>query len=997
MSTPILATKLYIPPPRPHLVNRTRLLDRLNAGLYGKLTLIAAPAGFGKTTLVSSWIADLRLTIDDSRGDTATKEAIVNRQSKIVNLVAWLSLDEGDNDPKRFLAYLITALQQGLAGFGESLLGALHSSQPSRDPAARATLLTALLNELTTHTGTPTPSVEQRILLVLDDYHVITSQEIDQALTFLLDYLPPHVHLVITTREDPNLPLARLRARGQLTDVRAGDLRFTEAEAADFLNGVMGLTLSTAEVAALESRTEGWIAGLQLAALSMRGHKDVAGFIKAFAGDNHYIVDYLVEEVLQHQPEEVRTFLLQTAILDRLSGPLCAAVVGNLVTGEGSLEARDQHLHDDSQAADSPQSSVFHLPSPVSRLKAQTILESLEQANLFLVPLDDKRQWYRYHHLFADVLYAHLVEEQPDQLPTLHRRASAWYAQNDRPADAIRHALAAQDFAQAADLIESVWRVMDINLESATWLTWVKALPDELVRSRPVLSLGYAWALLNGGELEASAARLHDAERWLDTSAEMGDATMIVTDEKAFQSLAASVAAAYAFLAQAQGDTAGSITYARRALDLLPQEDHSGRAVPAAILGLAYWANGELEAAHQALTEAMTHFQMTGNTVAAISPTYGLADIRITQGRLRDAVRIYEQSLQFTRVHTDGADVLPTGLGAPVPRGTADLYLGLSELSHEQGDQEAATRHLQQSEALGEQAALPDWPHRLRIVQARMKASQGDLDEALNLLNAAERLYYRTPVPNVRPIAAWKARVWVKQGRLGEALAWVQEREQSVDDDLSYLREFEHITLARVLLAQQQSKREPGALQAALDLLTRLLTAAEAGGRMGSALEILVLQALAHAAQDNIAQALVPLARALTLAEPEGYVRLFVDEGPPMAVLLQAAAQQGIAPHYVQQLRTALAPTAGDTPVTPPVRVVQAAAAAAPPSLLEPLSDRELEVLRLLNTDLKGPEIARELVVSLNTMRTHTKNIYSKLGVNSRRAAVRRAKELELI
>ncbi|MEZ4730778.1 MAG: LuxR C-terminal-related transcriptional regulator [Caldilineaceae bacterium] len=448
---------------------------------------------------------------------------------------------------------------------------------------------------------------------------------------------------------------------------------------------------------------------------------------------------------------------------------------------------------------------------------------------------------------------------------------------------------------------------------------------------------------------------------------------------------------------QAQGDTPSSVTYARRALDLFPEEDHSGRAVPAAILGLATWANGDLEAAHQALTAVMTGFQMTGNLVAAISPTYGLADIRITQGRLRDAIRTYEHSLQLALAHTGWTGSLTIAQGTPVLRGTGDLYLGLGELSHERGDQEAATQYLQQSEELGEQAALPDWPHRLRIVQARIKASHDDLDGALDLLDEAERLYYRTPVPDVRPIAAWKARVWVKQGRLAAALGWARARGLSVADDLSYLHEFEHITLARVLMAQYQSKQKASLLQETLHVLARLLQAAEAGGRLGSALEILVLQALAHATQGDRLQASAALERALMLAAPEGYVRLFVDEGSPMAALLQAAAQQGIAPHYVQQLQAHFAPSAVSTPATSPVRTPQPPAPAAQPSLIEPLSDRELDVLRLLGTDLKGPDIARELMVSLNTMRTHTKNIYSKLGVNSRRAAVRRAQELELI
>ena len=429
MSTPILATKLYIPPPRPKVVLRPRLIERLNEGLDRKLTLISAPAGFGKTTLVSEWVAGSERP------------------------AAWLSLDEGDNDPTRFLTYLVAALQTIAPDIGEGVLSVLQSPQP---PPTES-ILTALLNEIT--------AVPDDFVLVLDDYHVIDARPVDAALTFLLEHLPPQMHLVITTREDPQLPLARLRARGQLTELRAADLRFTPSEAAAFLNEVMGLNLSAEDIAALETRTEGWIAGLQLAALSMRGREDVPGFIRAFAGDNRYIVDYLVEEVLQRQPERVRSFLLQTSILDRLSGPLCDAVTGQ---EEGNA-----------------------------------LLEALERGNFFVVPLDDRRHWYRYHHLFADVLHAHLMAEQPDQVPTLHRRASEWYEQHGSAADAIRHALAAEDFERAADLVELAVPAMRRSRQEATLLGWLKALPDELIQCRPVLSVAYAGTLLQAASSRA--------------------------------------------------------------------------------------------------------------------------------------------------------------------------------------------------------------------------------------------------------------------------------------------------------------------------------------------------------------------------------------------------------------------------------------------------------------------------------------------------------------
>jgi LuxR family maltose regulon positive regulatory protein len=903
MPVTLLRTKLYVPPVRPNLVSRPQLIDRLNQGLQlgHKLTLISAPAGFGKSTLTSAWVAGCDRPF------------------------AWLSLDESDGDLNRFLTYFVAALQTVAPALETRTMEMLESAQP----APAESILTTLLNEIA--------AIPQEFALVLDDYHVVDTPPVDQALTFMLEHQPPQMHLVITTREDPNLPLARLRVRGQLTELRVADLRFTPAEASQFFNLVMGLDLSAEEIAALETRTEGWIAGLQLAALSMRGREDVQGFIQAFAGDNRYVVDYLVEEVLHSQPEHVRRFLLQTSILDSLSGPLCTAVTGQ-EDGRG-------------------------------------MLEKLERGNLFIIPLDDKRHWFRYHHLFADVLYTHMMEDQPNQAPSLHQRASRWYEQNDMLADAARHALAAEDFERAAGFIELVWRAMERSLQSATWLRWVKALPDELIRTRPVLSVGYAWALLDAGELDAAEARLNDAEQWLDTTgsgSERPAAQMVVVDENEFRTLPGTIASARTYGAQARGDLDNTVRYARQALDLLPEDAHLRRAVPGALLGLAYWANGELEAAYQALSDSMTAFQKAGNILLGITGTFGLAEIRAAQGRLRDALTLYEHTLQ-----------LVTAKGEPAIRGTADLHLGLSELYREQGNLDAADKHLLQSEALGKRASQAVYEYHLCLAQARRKETEEDLDGALMLLDQAERLFQQIHIPDLRPAAVLKVRVLLAQGKLNEVAAWAHKRELSVDDDLSYLREFEHINLARLLIAQYRNDGDEGAIQQAVGLLARLLQAAETGGRMGSAIEILAQQALAYHAQGEVPAALASLERALTLAEPEGYVRLFVDEGEPMAELLQAAAKQGIAGNYVGRLLAAFEGAAGSTTAAQP--------------LPDPLSERELDVLKLLATELSGPEIASELMISLNTMRTHTKNIYSKLGVNSRRTAVRRAEELDLL
>src|SRR6266498_1213324 len=878
MAAPVLATKLYIPPPPPKVVVRTRLIERLNEGLSagGKLTLISAPAGFGKTTLVSEWITGS------------------DRQ------VAWLSLDEGDGEPVRFLTYLIAALQTVAPNIGEGIMGALQSSQP---PPIEL-LLTALLNNIN--------SIPGDFVLVLDDYHVIDATQVDEALTFLVEHLPPQMHLVITTREDPALPVPRLRARRQLIEFRAADLRFTPSEAAEFLNQVMDLNLSLEEVAVLETHTEGWIAGLQLAALSMRGRQDIPGFIQAFAGDNRYIVDYLVEEVLQRQPQPVRNFLLQTAILDRLSGPLCDAVIGNHPEGTG-------------QEASSAR------------------LESLQRGNFFLIPLDDKRHWYRYHHLFADVLRMYLMTEQPDQVPALHRRASEWYEQNGSATDAIHHALAAKDFDRAADLIERAVPAMRQSRQEATMLGWLQTLPDELFHRRPVLSVYYAGALLLNGKLEGVESRLRDAERWLDTNTnrserlEASSVEMVVVDENEFRRLPGWIAIYRAASALALGDVPETMKYARLALELVQEEDYVGRGAAAGLLGLAYWTSGDLEAAHRTYADGMANVQKAGYLSDAIGSAIALADIRIAQGRLHEAMSTYERGLQ-----------LSTEQGAHVLRGTADMYVGMSELHRERDDLHAATQHLLRSQELGEHTGLPQNRYRWRVAMARIREAEGDLGGALDLLNEAERLYMSDFFPNVRPVPALRARVWVAQGELGEALGWVREKGLSVADDLSYLREFEHITLARVLLARYRSERTAGAIHDATRLLERLLQAAEEGKRTGSVIEILVLQALAHQTRGDIPAALASLQRALTLSEPEGYVRIFVDEGLPMASLLRAVAKQGIASRYVRRLLAAVNKTKDSTP--------------AKQGLIEPLSERELDVLRLLGTDEIGRASCRERV-----------------------------------
>jgi LuxR family maltose regulon positive regulatory protein len=907
VATPLLETKLYVPKLRRSLVVRPRLIERLSRGAESKLTLISAPAGFGKTTVVAEWLAAV-----PAGGPSA----------------AWLSLDSGDNEPASFWTYVIAALQTVAPGVGAAALSLLQAPRP---PPIE-TLLAPLLNELSAGSND--------IVLVLDDYHVVDGPDVQVGMAFLLEHLPPKLHVVIASRADPALTLARLRARGELAEIRAADLRFTPDEAAAYLNEVMGLDLGASDVAALEARTEGWVAALQLAALSMQGRGDIAGFIASFAGDDRYIVDYLAEEVLQRQPEHVRSFLLQTSILDRLSGPLCDAVT--------------------------------------RQAGGKAMLEALDRGNLFLVPLDDRRRWYRYHHLFADVLRARLLDHQAGAVPDLHRRASEWYEQNGERSEAIRHAMAAEDFERAADLIELAIPAMRQARQEATARRWLEALPDELIRVRPVLSVGYAGALLVSGQLEGVEARLREAERWLETTAdaregpEAPSSAMVVVDEEEFRRLPGAIAIYRAAQALALGDVAGTVTHARRALDLVADDDHLGRGAAAGFLGLTYWTSGELEAAHRSWADAMASLKTAGHVSDAIGCAIALADIEIAQGRLREAMSTYERGLQ-----------LATEPGAPVLRGAADMHVGISELFRERNDLEAASEHLLTSRELGDENGLPQNPYRSRVAAARIRRAEGDLDGALELLIEAERLYVGDFSPNVRPIAALQARVWIAQGRLSEARGWAREHGLSAADDLTYVQEFEHITLAAVLVAQGIHDGADHTIVEAADLTERLLGAAEDGGRHGTAIEILVVQALARHARGDLAGAIASLDRAVALAEPEGYVRVFIDEGPRMAALLKLAAKQPNAPSYVRRLLAALATAEG-------------AAAVAQP-LIEPLSERELEVLRLLQTDLGGPDIARELVVSLSTVRTHTQNIYAKLGVNSRRAAIRRAAELDLL
>jgi LuxR family maltose regulon positive regulatory protein len=891
---PLLATKTRPPRPRAGLVARPRLLDALEQGAAPKLILVAAPAGFGKTTLLADWLA---ASTPSGTG------------------VAWVQLDPNDNDPVRFWSYVVAAIRTVAAEVGTGSMPMFESPDVPTDAA-----VATLLNEL--------DALDQDLVLVLDDYHVVEAREIQNAMTFFLEHLPAQVRLVVASRADPPWPLATLRARGELREIRAADLRFTADEAAAYLNETMGLALTAADVNTIEGRTEGWIAALQLAALSMQASPDVSAFIADFAGDDRYIVDYLVGEVLLRQSEHDRGFLLHTSILGRLTAPLC-----DVVTGRGC---------------------------------AQETLERLDRTNLFLVPLDDRRAWYRYHHLFAEMLRARLHDEQPEHVAELHRRASGWYEEHDDVPEAITHALAARDFDRAADLIERVATATRLARQETTLRSWLEALPPELFVDRPVLGMALVGARMATGDVTDVEPLLVDVERWLDDPGDDPAAGPIVVDRAEYRRLPAQAAIQRAGLALIAGDLDVTVAHAQRAISLLDPSDRFGHGAATALQGLARWSTGDLAAARQHYESALDDFVAAGHLPDVLGVALGLADIETAQGALGDATRTLERGLDLARPH-------------PALRGTADMHVALSEIRIEQGDLDAADDHLRASRALGEHAGLPQHPYRWRAATARLLQARGDLKGALELLDAAEAVENTDFSPAVRPIAARKVRLRIAMGDVDAALAWARARELGVEDPAEYVREYEHVTYAQALLA---SGIEAYATDAVV-LLERLLAAADAGGRRGTEIELLILLALAHDARGDTVDASTAIRNAMARAAPESYIQVFRDQGPRLVALIGATALDEDAAAFAQRLTESERREPRRVPVSDG-------------GLVDPLSSRELDVLRLLRSDLSGPDIARELYVSLNTLRTHTKAIYSKLGVNNRRAAVRRADELGL-
>jgi LuxR family maltose regulon positive regulatory protein len=886
-----LRTKLCVPPPRSSWIKRSRLVKRMDEGFGRKLTLISAPAGFGKTTLLVDWVHTQKIP------------------------VAWFSIDKGDNDPLHFLTYVILGLQSLEAGTGKAALTMLQSPQP---PPIEAILIN-LLNDVS--------RISTDLALVLDDYHLVDARPIHDLIAFLLENLPEQMHLIIATRSDPPLPLARVRSQNLLIELRAADLSFSADETASLFNQSLNLQLSRRDIQLLETRTEGWAAGLQLAALSLQGRKEPTDFIKGFKGDNRYIADYLTEEVLSRQPEHLRNFLLQTSILGRLCGPLCDAVI-------------DQE-------------------------NSRQVLNNLEKANLFVIPLDDERCWYRYHQLFADLLAQRLRTQQGDRVPELHRRASQWFAKNGFKNEAVDHAFFAQDYDRAVQLIEEIAEIDWDRARESRLLRWFKKLPDEKIDANPKLCIFYARELFKSGYLDDAEKRLHAAEQMLES---------ISSGNLNKKGLLGRIAVIRAYISFRTGDPSGTITFSSQALKLLPQEDLNWRSVAATTLGLGYGMD-DMVKSQEAFSEAMKICKAAGNLYYHIFAGSLLASGMFRCGRLEAAKDMSRQLLNLAIEN----GIEQTGIGG-------SLYLNLGSILCEWNDLDEGIRLLNKGIEMSELGRDPVMLASCQLGLLRAFMYRMDLAGAVKLMeNINERAgNFELPPWITNTISALKVFFWLGSGNLDAALQWAQKRGLRIDDKLDALHEVEYIALAHVLMAQNK-------LDEADRLLGRLIENATAGDRVYMIIEMRLWRVLIFTLKADSASALAELKLTLALAEPGGFIMMFVSKGKPVADLLEEIVAVKKRDHDATQAGFSLSYAK---------KILSAYKAATPPKiegLLDPISERELEVLHLIAAGLSNKEIAEKLFISLNTVKTHTKNINSKLDVNSRIKAVARAKELGLL
>ncbi len=889
MPTQILTTKLYSPFPNENNVPRPRLVNLLDKGLSQRLILVSAPAGFGKTTLISDWV----------------------RKSELPNI--WISLDEDDNEPTRFLTYLEASLTQV---FPELDLG-LQNVVFSPGLASPTILLTPFINEIS--------ALSHEFILVLDDYFFIQSNPIHEITSFLIKHLPPNMHLVIITREDPPLSLAQLRARQQIMEVRVDDLRFSIDEAKEFFSHTLGTQLSLANIRTLESFTEGWIAGLQLAALSLQGNQDTSSFIKAFADNDRYIVDYLAEEVIEKQPEVIKDFLLQTSILDRLSGDLCDAVT----------ETKN----------------------------GQNMLEAIEKSNLFIVSLDNQRHWFRYHRLFASMLRQRLMQMQPEKVAELHLRAADWFEQNQFAPESIHHALEGKDFKGAALKAERVAQGMLQKGAFGTLLGWLNNMPDELVTSRPWLSIYHALALALTRQSNKAEGRLNEAKKHYNAKPFAIDKEAMISHTETIQ----------AQLALLSGDLLGAINLNHQAYKRLPENDLFLQGATLLGLGRANYLLGDFENAEQYLKEANNKGQ-TFSIILAMVTTYLRVRIKISLGKLKAAHRILEASSNLMSENERNSS---PAIGYH--------YLAQCELLLEENRVEEAEQYLSEAFNSVNRSGNPDMMVCYYVNLAQIQQALGDEKEAIESIETAERniaqygknLYWTIP-----SVIAYRIQLLLIQGNFSEAAHWVNESGFSIKTELGYKYEVENLIKARFLLSQEEQDSDE-----ALELLNHLKQEAEDNNRLRSVIEVHILQALAYLSKDDINKALSVFSQALSLAESEGFVRLFTDKGDEISYLLQQVSEKNSSSDFVIKLQNTLQNVEED--IRPSSKTKN--------HLLDALSKRELEVLQALSKGLTNKEIARKLFLSVNTVKVHTNRIYRKLGANSRTDAIAKARNLNIL